>query len=430
MGGFFRSSRDEWQVQFDRTSTPGVRIAQKRSSHRVDDWLCIDSAGGCLEHDGMSQTHHLNQNLAGMDLIDDPAELKPETSWQETVWAYQSEESLVDHETKARLCVATLLPFKDGKPDWEGFVRSIDWMRKAGEHYGVEMAFVLNADTGYIFDLSMDEYREVLRRFREAFPQQRFIAGITARDAGETEFKVERYLPMMEAVQQYDHCEVMIMTSRTLNQLDPERRRDAYYAIAEHLTAPGIVHALEPAFVPWATPFEPWLLHQLALHPKFVGGKISTLDEPHFLYWAAMCKGLKLDFSPHSGDDFGICTAIRLGLPLLIGAGVSACPLICAAKQMWLNGANGQRLDTNVYKLFEAIQSFEDQVFRLDENGSAAAYKHSTAHVLKLLGLIDSAEPHPNCRDRRPVDEAQRMKEAMQRPTRVAKRLGIYGWQG
>ncbi|NDE02467.1 MAG: hypothetical protein EBZ91_12125, partial [Gammaproteobacteria bacterium] len=31
------------------------------------------------------------------------------------------------------------------------------------------------------------------------------------------------------------------------------------------------------------TPYEPWLLHQLAIHPKFVGGKVSTLDEPHFL---------------------------------------------------------------------------------------------------------------------------------------------------
>ena len=78
---------------------------------------------------------------------------------------------------------------------------------------------------------------------------------------------------------------------------------------------PALVHALEPAFVPWAKPFGPWLLWHLAQHPKFVGGKISTLDEPHFLYWAAMCKDLKLDFAPHSGDDFGICTAIRLGLP-------------------------------------------------------------------------------------------------------------------
>ena len=32
--------------------------------------------------------------------------------------------------------------------------------------------------------------------------------------------------------------------------------RDAYYEIAEWLIRPGIVHALEPAFVPWARPFE------------------------------------------------------------------------------------------------------------------------------------------------------------------------------
>ena len=37
---------------------------------------------------------------------------------------------------------------------------------------------------------------------------------------------------MLEAVQQYDNCEAMLMTSRTLNVLDPERRRDAYFQIA------------------------------------------------------------------------------------------------------------------------------------------------------------------------------------------------------
>ena len=367
------------------------------------------------------------------ELIHDHADLKPTTPWSDTVWAFTSEEELVDHRTKSRLCVAALLPFKDRQPDWEGFIRSIEWMRRCAAHFGVEIVFVLNADTGYIFDLSLDEYREVLRRFREAFPDQRFIAGVTAKDAGETEFKVERYLPMIDAVQAYNNCEVMIMTSRTLNILEPERRRDAYFEIAEHLIRPGIVHALEPAFVPWATPYEPWLLHQLALHPKFVGGKVSTLDVPHFLYWYAMCKGLNLDFAPHSGDDYGICTAIRLGLPLLIGAGVSACPLICAAKDMWLlDSVTGKkfdtgtgRFDTQVYKLFEAIQSFEDLVFRLNEKNSASAYKHSTAHVLHSMGLIATPEAHPNCQDLRGSDENFRMTEAMRRPLRVAERLGI-----
>lgn len=227
------------------------------------------------------------------------------------------------------------------------------------------------------------------------------------------------------------------MTSRLLNILDPERRLDAYFQIGEHLTRPGIVHALEPAFVSWATPYEPWLLYQLANHPKFVGGKVSTLDEPHFLYWAAMCKDLKLDFAPHSGDDYGIASAIKMGLPLLIGAGVTAAPLICAAKDMWLLDSVADkklktgtgRFDTRVYKLFEAFQSFEDLVFRLDDRMSASAYKHSTAHVLHQLGLIAASEPHPQCKDVRGSDEALRMTEALRRPLRIADRLGIPGYR-
>lgn len=369
------------------------------------------------------------------DLISDPADLQPGTPWTDTVWAWRSEESLVDHHTKARLCVATLLPFREGKPDWEGFERSIAWMLRCGEHYGVEMAFVLNADTGYIFNLTAELYAEVIRRFRAAFPAPRIICGTTALGATGETFDRDWYRPQIEIAQSFDNVEVMIMTSRQLNALDPERRRDAYFSIAELLTVPGIVHALEPAFVPWATPYEPWLLHQLASHEKFIGGKISTLDEPHFLYWAAMCRDLRLDFSPHSGDDFGIATAIRLGLPLLIGAGVSACPLIAAARDLWLADSvagkrfptrqGGEAFDARVYKLFEAFQSLEDQVFRLDDRGSAAAYKHSTAHVLKLLGLIESAEIHPDCLDQRPEGEDQRMRDALTRPLRIAERLGI-----
>jgi dihydrodipicolinate synthase/N-acetylneuraminate lyase len=367
-------------------------------------------------------------------LISKPEDLKPTTPWLDTKWAWTSEEELVDHQSTPRLCAAALLPFRDQQPDWEGFTASIRWMQSAADHYGVELVTVLNADTGYIFDLDDAMYAEVLRRFRAEFPKAKFIAGVTARGAqNDTEFKAERYRPLLDIVQQHDNCEVMLMTSRWLSALDPERRRDAYYQIAEWLIRPGIVHALEPAFVPWATPFEPWLLWQLAQHPKFVGGKISTLDEPHFLYWSAMCRDLGLDFAPHSGDDFGIATAIKLGLPLLIGAAVSAAPLICAAKDMWLLDSveakrfkTGKgRFDTRVYKLFEAFQSLEDAVFRLDERGSASAYKHSTAHVLREFGIIASPETHPACADRRQADESNRMIEALRRPRRMAEKLGI-----
>ena len=354
-------------------------------------------------------------------MISDPEELTPDTPWRETVWARTSEESLADHMNRARLCVATLLPFHNGNPDWEGFEKSIRWMIAAGAAYGVEMAFVLNADTGYIFHLNEALYAEVIRRFRSAFPEPRIICGVTAVGQEGNVFRSSWYRPHLEIAQGFENVEVMIMTSKVLDGLPPEERRDAYFEILERVRVPAIVHALEPAFVPWASPFVPWLLRELAGHPKIVGGKISTLDEPHFLYWAAMCRALGLNFLPHSGDDFGIASAIKMGLPLLIGAGVSDCPLICAAKYLW----NKSPLDTRVYKLFEAIQSLEDLVFRLDANGSAAAYKHSTAHVLKLLGLIASSEVHPDCKDHRGVDESARMREALIRPLQIAQRLGI-----
>jgi hypothetical protein len=371
------------------------------------------------------------------DLISDPAGLGPETPWRDTVWGWPAEEALVTHTRKPRLCPATLLPFANARPDWGGFIRALDWMMDAARHYGVELVPVLNADTGYIFDLDEALYAEVLRRFRDEFPGHRFIAGITAVGAERDDrFRAERYRPLLDLAQAHDGCEVMLMTSRHLNALAPEPRHDAYCAIAEFVTRPALVHALEPAFVPWATPFEPWLLWQLARHPKFIGGKVSTLDEPHFLYWAAMTHDLRLDFIPHSGDDFGLATAIKLGLPLLIGAAASAAPLVCAALDLWLaDGTAGKvfpagsgGFDPRVYKLFEALQSLEDQVFRPNAQFSVAAYKHSTAHVLHRLGLIASPETHHACRDRRDdTEERRRMDEALWRATRLAERLGIPG---
>jgi dihydrodipicolinate synthase/N-acetylneuraminate lyase len=354
-------------------------------------------------------------------MIQKAEELQPDTQWSETVWAHSREEDLMNDQSNPRLCVAALLPFKDGQPDWGSFERMLQWMMKCADHFGVEITFVLNADTGYVFNLSMELYEEVINRFRSLYPDASFISGVTAVGASSTAFDASCYHPHLEIAQAHRPCEVMIMTSQALNALAPEKRRDAYFEIAEKIEVPALVHALEPAFVPWATPFDPWLLHQLAGHEKFVGGKISTLDEPHFLYWASMCRDLGLDFVPHSGDDFGIASAIRMGLPLLIGAGVSACPLICAAKKYWRK----DDFDSRIYKLFEAIQSLEDSVFRLDDKGSAAGYKHSTAEILQMLGVIDSAEIHPECPDLRARNERARMQEALIRPLRIAERMNI-----
>ena len=45
-------------------------------------------------------------------------------------------------------------------------------------------------------------------------------------------------------------------------------------------------------------------------------------------------------------------------------------------------------LTPGVYKLFEAFQSLEDSVFRLDDKGSAAGYKHGTAEISRCLELL------------------------------------------
>jgi len=50
---------------------------------------------------------------------------------------------MIDHRTKGRLCAAALLPFHAGKPDWDGFSKSIRWMQAAADHFRVELVTVL-----------------------------------------------------------------------------------------------------------------------------------------------------------------------------------------------------------------------------------------------------------------------------------------------
>ena len=84
----------------------------------------------------------------------------------ETIWSRTREETLIDTRSSSRICVAALLPFKDGQPIWPSFENMLVWMYECAKLFEVEIIFVLNADTGYVFNLSNDLYEEVIRRFR------------------------------------------------------------------------------------------------------------------------------------------------------------------------------------------------------------------------------------------------------------------------
>jgi len=162
-------------------------------------------------------------------MIQKAEELQPDTQWSETVWAHSREEDLMNDQSNPRLCVAALLPFKDGQPDWGSFERMLHWMMKCADHFGVEITFVLNADTGYVFNLSNELYEEVIIRFRSLYPDASFISGVTAVGASSTEFEASCYHPHLEIAQAHRPCEVMIMTSQALNALDSRETKGCLF---------------------------------------------------------------------------------------------------------------------------------------------------------------------------------------------------------
>ena len=62
-------------------------------------------------------------------------------------------------------------------------------MSRCADHFGVEIVFVLNADTGYVFNLSNELYEEVIVRFRASLFEYPFISGVTAVGASPTDFQ-------------------------------------------------------------------------------------------------------------------------------------------------------------------------------------------------------------------------------------------------
>ena len=134
-------------------------------------------------------------------MIRNAADLTPETKWDETIWSCAREEKLADPLSKPRLCVAALLPFHDRKPDWQSFERMLIWMSDCAQHFGIDITFVLNADTGYVFNLSDSMYEEVIIRFRALYPRASFISGITAVGADTENFQASSYHSHLDIAQ-------------------------------------------------------------------------------------------------------------------------------------------------------------------------------------------------------------------------------------
>ena len=97
-------------------------------------------------------------------------------------------------------------------------------MSELADHFGVEIVFVLNADTGYVFNLSDEFVRGSDRSFPGSlYPQASFISGVTAVGASPTDFRASCYHPHLEIAQAHGPCEVMIQPPKLSTPWDPKK---------------------------------------------------------------------------------------------------------------------------------------------------------------------------------------------------------------
>ena len=140
--------------------------------------------------------------------------------------------------------------------------------------------------------------------------------------------------------------------------------------------------------------------------PQIKGMKHSSLDRVLELERLALRDRLRPEFQIFSGNDLGI-DMIEYGSNYLLGLAAFSPAKFAERDRLWETG------DPRYFALADALQHLGNVAFR----PPVAAYKHSAAIFLHLLGKIPTNQTHPQS-PTRPAWEKQIMQDC-------ASRLGL-----
>lgn len=293
---------------------------------------------------------------------------------------------------------AALLPYEpDGRVAVEAFERHLRATHAAG------LGNAVNMDTGYANHLTDAEKRDVLRWTREALgPGVPFVAGayIEGRD-GEI---VSLYRRQVDAIVEAGGTPILFQTARLHGRTSREKV-ETYRAVCRGYER-VIGFELGTMFAPNGEIFDDDTVRGLMDIPELVGMKHSSLDRLAELGRLALRDRHRPDFRIYTGNDLGI-TMIEYGSDYLLGLATFAPEKFAERDRLWAAG------DPAYFALSDALQHLGSVAFRVP----VAAYKHSAAVFLSLLGRIPSPRTHPQA-PRRPVWEGEMLVDC-------ARRLGL-----
>lgn len=287
------------------------------------------------------------------------------------------------------LYCAAYLPFKNEQIDWPSFRKVIQRIVNAG---GIP---VINADTGFSFLLTEEQKVEVVKFARREFPNQLLCVGVTVTgDEGKT-FHAGAYQRVINDVEIDDKIEIMVMISPGLVALEGDELIAAYESLKMHH---GIVHELTSQFVPFGRQFTPYELHGILSLPQYKAVKTSELFGKAIAPRMAMKELTGVDASILSGVDYKISEAYCIADGILMGAMVLFPRVYRALLELRRAGVS----DLSKMDQFEEVMIHVQAITNLQFMPNVAHgtfdvgnYRHLTAILLKLLGVIDSEEQPP-----------------------------------
>jgi 4-hydroxy-tetrahydrodipicolinate synthase len=298
---------------------------------------------------------------------------------------------------KVRGIAAALLPFEpDGRIAVAAFQKHLVATHDAG------LTNAVNMDTGYVNYLTQAERLQVLRWSREALGGGvSFVAGAYIEDLdGDL---VSLYRREMDQIVAHGGTPILFQTAR-LHGKDRDEKIRVYREVCSGY-GEVLAFELSPVFAANGEIFDDEVVRDLLDIPELVGMKHSSLDRLKEFERLRLRDAVRPDFRIYTGNDLGI-NMIEYGSDYLLGLATFVPDKFAERDRFWAMG------NPAYYALSDALQHLGNVAFR----APIAAYKHSAAVFLKLLGKIPSDEPHPRA-PFRPEWESEILRDC-------AKRLG------
>ncbi|HEV3204850.1 MAG TPA: dihydrodipicolinate synthase family protein [Gemmataceae bacterium] len=270
---------------------------------------------------------------------------------------------------------ALLLPFTEsGAVAEDAFAACLQETVAAG------LTPAVNMDTGYVNLLTPDEKARILKLTHAVLGKTSYVAGafIEGR-GGEVADLFQREIAL---IIENGGTPILFQTSRLHNA--PAKIIVETYYKAVRGTQSALAFELGKMFAASGEIWPVKVVQEIMQIPQIKGMKHSSLDRVLELERLALRDRIRPDFQIFTGNDLGI-DMIEYGSNYLLGLAAFSPAKFAERDRFWENG------DPRYFAVADALQHLGNVAFR----PPVAAYKHSAAIFLHLLGKIPTEQTHP-----------------------------------